>query len=99
MGGATDVDRPRLSCLPAGKLRPPTLNRAPASTAVSSRIRQDIEGELLKRAQSLLRVPADISRTMKDYTQTAAPMLRRRNQVGDMIEILIKKLGSQPPVR
>ena len=62
-------------------------------------VRQDIEGELLKRAQSLLRVPADISRTMKDYTQTAAPMLRRRNQVGDMIEILIKKLGSQPPVR
>lgn len=62
-------------------------------------IRQDIPGELLDQANSLLEVPKDISRTMQDYTLTADPILARREQIGDMIETLVQRLGGQPPVR
>jgi hypothetical protein len=62
-------------------------------------VRQDIDGKLLEQARALLDVPPDISRTMKDYTHTVAPILHHRTQVADVIETLVARLGHQPPVR
>lgn len=62
-------------------------------------VRQDIPGELLDRANALLVVPPEISRTMQDYTLAADPILARREQIGDIIETLVQRLGGEPPVR
>jgi hypothetical protein len=48
--------------------------------------------ELLKAATELGRVPANISRSMTEYTQRPEDILERRTKVADMIEELSQHL-------
>ena len=60
--------------------------------------RPEFDATLLARGKTLLDVPADISRNMKEYTATAAPIQARREEVAGAIEALVARLGEQPPV-
>ncbi|MDX9979042.1 MAG: DUF4091 domain-containing protein [Lentisphaeria bacterium] len=65
----------------------------------AAQIRQDIPGEWLEQANALLEVPPAISRTMRDYTLADEPIQARREQLGDLLERLVQRLGAEPPVR